>query len=129
MFTSTVNGTKSQMDTQGLEAIFGYKPRINFSSKIGDLSFESGKMIAITGLFLEILSQEGDILYTVANPYKREVNGQVTNEAAYFAGPWNETGQKIANLYFSKLPVNAIVCFNNSPKKLDRNSEGTINFV
>lgn len=129
MLSSTVNGITTHMETQALESIFGYQPRIGFTSNVGNIAFVGGKMVTLNGSFLDIITKE-DVKYTIANEqFTKIVNKTVISGSAYFAGPWDEAGQKIANLYFANVPANSVVYLNDTQKQLVRNSDGIIQLL
>lgn len=106
-----------QVDTQKLEGIFGYEPDFNISDLVGAMSFDNGKMIVITGTFFEIIGRNNTYTISPSN-FSKTVNSSVIKGSGSFEGPWDEIGEKLANLFFSNHNEGSIIYLNGEKRQL-----------
>lgn len=135
---STSYQTPKQVDTQKLDEIFGYKPTLSMNQWVEKMTFSGSSMVTLTGFFYKIVGR--DKTYTVCpSEFSKKTKSfdkkgaSPTNDGlikgdGLFEGPWDETGQKIANLFFSNHREDSIIYINDKHLILKKES-GSINFV
>ena len=118
---------QAQVDTQKLEEIFGCQPTVSISSCIGDMSFDKGKMVVITGTFLAISG--GNKEYTISpSEFSKTINSSEIKGHGSFEGPWDEVGKKLVNLFFANHSEGSTIYLNGEKRKLLK-KESSIDLV
>jgi len=118
-------------EAASLNEILGFKPKVNISSCFQEMRFIDQKtMHVVNGTFFEIIAKNAK--YKIANaPFSIETREgkNIKSADGLFEGPFDETGQKVANIFFSKLEHDSIVYVNDDLLQIQKNEEGIIAFI
>ncbi|MCP5492849.1 MAG: hypothetical protein H7A40_07415 [Chlamydiales bacterium] len=99
-----------QVDIEKLESIFGYSPKVVTSDRVGDMTFDQGKMIVTTGIFFEIIGKNS---YNICpSHFSKQVGSSEIKGDGSFEGLWDETGEKLANHFFANHKEGSIIYLN-----------------